>query len=113
MDINKWNSQLRKGVLEFCILALLEKEKNYGYKLILSLSDFTGMDIKRGTIYALFKRLYEEGLIDYVLEESSSGPPRKIYSLTNEGRTALEEMRTHWGEFISSINEVLGGGFNE
>ena len=109
MDAIKWNSQLRKGVLEFCILAILEQGSNYGYQIIQSLSDFTGVDIKRGTIYALFKRLHEENKLQYTWEESAFGPPRKIYQLTQEGQNTLEEMRIHWGVFITSINKVLKG----
>lgn len=109
MDIRKWNSQLRKGVLEFCILSILSRDKNYGYKIIQSLSDLTGVDIKRGTIYALFKRLHEEDKIQYVWEESEYGPPRKIYSLTQKGRDSLRKMKAHWEAFIISINQVLKG----
>jgi len=110
MNIDKWNSQLRKGVLEFCILTILEQEKNYGYQIIQSLSDFTGVNIKRGTIYALFKRLHEERYIRYEWEESEYGPPRKIYSLTEEGKMTLKDMSNHWSDFISSINKIIKGG---
>lgn len=109
MNISKWNTQLRKGILEFCILSILEKGKNYGYQIICSLSDFTGVDIKRGTIYALFKRLHEEGYIKYAWEESDYGPPRKIYSLTVEGKRTLKEMENHWNDFMNSINKIIKG----
>jgi len=110
MNIAKWNTQLRKGVLEFCILSILEKGNNYGYQIIQSLSDLTEVDIKRGTIYALFKRLHEEGYIQYKWEESCSGPPRKIYFLTLEGKKSLQEMKDHWNSFLRSIDKVLKGG---
>lgn len=110
LNINKWNSQLRKGVLEFCILSILERGRNYGYQIIQSLSDFTGVDIKRGTIYALFKRLYEEGYIRYQWEESNYGPPRKIYYLSQEGKQVLTKMKNHWNEFSNSVSKVIKGG---
>jgi len=109
MDINRWNSQLRKGVLEFCILTILERQKTYGYQIIQSLSDFTGVNIKRGTIYALFKRLYDEGYIEYEWEESEHGPPRKIYSLTVEGEKSLKDMKNHWDDFMHSIKKIIQG----
>jgi len=110
VNISKWNTQLRKGILEFCILSILEKENSYGYQIIQALSDFTGIDIKRGTIYALFKRLHEEEYIDYTWEESRSGPPRKIYSLTYEGKKILQGMKSHWTGFLGSVDKILKGG---
>lgn len=110
MNINKWNSQLRKGVLEFCILSILEREESYGYQIILALSEFTGVDVKRGTIYALFKRLHEEEYIQYRWEESNYGPPRKIYFLTPEGKNTLIEMKNHWYSFVSSIEKIIKEG---
>ena len=107
MDLIKWNSQLRKGVLEFCILAILEQKENYGYQIIQYLSRFTGVDIKRGTIYALFKRLNDEGYIQYKLEESDFGPARKIYYLTTKGKETLRIMRNHWSKFNASINSII------
>ena len=112
MDIEKWNTQLRKGVLEFCILSILEKKESYGYQIIQALSDFTGIDIKRGTIYALFKRLEEEGYVNYSWEESNAGPPRKIYSLTPKGKETLKIMKKHWDVFLLSIKKITGGEQN-
>ncbi len=95
------------------MLSILEKKESYGYQIIQALSDFTELNIKRGTIYALFKRLEEEGLVHYKWEESNTGPPRKIYSLTKKGEEALKKMKKHWNAFIISIKKITGEEKNE
>ena len=112
LNVDKWNSQLRKGVLEFCILAILDRQSSYGYQIIRALADVTGVAIKRGTIYAVFKRLHQGGYILYEWKESDSGPPRKIYDLSPEGRSALKAMKNHWESFRSSIENILQKGIH-
>ena len=98
--------QLKKGVLELCVLALLSRQDSYAYELASVLAADVGMG--EGTIYPLMRRLQVDGLVKTYLVESASGPPRKYYKLTPAGRTAFTKQRTEWHEFVSSINRALG-----
>ena len=98
--------QLKKGVLELCVLALLSRQDSYAYELASVLAEDVGMG--EGTIYPLMRRLQIDGLVKTYLVESASGPPRNYYKLTPAGRTAFTKQRTEWHEFVSSINRALG-----
>ena len=97
--------QLRKGVLEMCVLALLARRAGYAYDIASRLADDIGMG--EGTIYPLMRRLQNDGLVTTYLEESSSGPPRKYYQLTRAGRASLAEQKTEWNAFADSVARVL------
>ncbi len=97
---DNWTVQVRKGMLEYCILnALVEKER-YGYDLVKTLVDVPGLGVTEGTIYPLLSRLRVQGLLQTRLEESNEGPARKYYSLTPEGLKMMEWMR----EYLESLN---------
>ena len=89
---DNWVVQMRKGVLELCILRTLSIRERYGYELVKELSQVPGMGLTEGTLYPLMSRLRLAGLVSTRLEESSSGPARKYYSLTSEGLRTLETM---------------------
>jgi PadR family transcriptional regulator PadR len=97
--------QLRKGVLEMCVLALLSREDGYAYDIAARLSELIGMG--EGTIYPLMRRLQTDGLVKAYLEESDSGPPRKYYRLTQAGRTALLAQMAEWRAFAGAVTNVL------
>ena len=97
--------QLRKGVLEMCVLALLARRAGYAYDIASRLAQDIGMG--EGTIYPLMRRLQNDGLVTTYLEESSSGPPRKYYQLTKAGRASLAEQKTEWNAFAGSVAKVL------
>ena len=99
-------AQLRRGVLEHCVLALLEHDERYGYDLVTELSE-AGLVASEGTIYPLLSRLRKEELVSTSWRESPSGPPRRYYSLTGSGRTALADFRTSWGELKRSVDDIL------
>ena len=99
--------QLRKGVLEMCVLALLSREDGYAYDIAARLSELIGMG--EGTIYPLMRRLQTDGLVQTYIEESDSGPPRKYYRLTQAGRTALAAQTAEWSAFTSAVAKVLDG----
>jgi PadR family transcriptional regulator PadR len=98
--------QLKKGVLELCVLALLSRQDSYAYELASQLTAAVGMG--EGTIYPLMRRLQADGLVKTYLVESTSGPPRKYYKLTPTGRSAYLAQRAEWIEFTHSINKALG-----
>ncbi|WP_028450449.1 PadR family transcriptional regulator [Chitinibacter tainanensis] len=98
-------TQLRKGTLEMCVLAVLAQQDSYVYELVGRLS--ASMEISEGTIYPLMRRLQADAWVSTYLTESSSGPARKYYRLTPAGQTALAQMQQEWASFVSEINQVL------
>ncbi len=98
-------SQMRKGVLEYCILCLLAKEDAYASSLLAQLKE-ANMIVVEGTLYPLLIRQKNQGLLTYRWEESPQGPPRKYYSLTDKGREQLAQMDDAWREIIATIEEI-------
>ncbi|MER8185258.1 PadR family transcriptional regulator [Kitasatospora sp. NPDC094015] len=103
-------SQLRKGVLEYCVLALLRDGPRYGVELLAELARVEVMATSQGTIYPLLSRLRRTGLADTYLQESESGPPRRYYTLTDAGRAALAEFTAHWPAFRAAVDHFLTPG---
>ena len=107
MDSNTDNikSQMRKGVLEYCILSLLRKNDAYASSLIAELKE-ARMIVVEGTLYPLLTRQKNQGLLNYRWVESTQGPPRKYYTLTENGKEALAEMDQAWKEVVGSIEYI-------
>ncbi len=106
------NIQFKKGVLELCVLSMLERKNCYGYELVNEISK--NILISEGTIYPLLRRLKSEGFVTTYLEESTEGPPRKYYKLTELGRKKEEELKKEWFTFVKGVNNFLkGSGKNE
>jgi PadR family transcriptional regulator PadR len=99
--------QLKKGVLELCVLALLSRGDAYGYDIASRLAKGIGMG--EGTIYPLMRRMQSDDLVDTYLVESPAGPPRKYYKLTNRGRESFAVQQSEWTAFSSAVNDILGG----
>lgn len=99
------NTQFKKGVLDMCVLALLDKGDSYGYDLAESLA--SKVDLSDGTVYPILRKLASGGEVETYLRESPSGPPRKYYRLTDKGRTRLLSDVNEWNSFTSSVSEVL------
>lgn len=97
--------QLKKGVLGLCVLALLSRGDSYAYEIASRLADAIGMG--EGTIYPLMRRMQSDGLVETYLVESSAGPSRKYYRLTQAGQDALTIQRADWNEFSSAVNAIL------
>lgn len=110
LDLNAENikAQMRKGVLEYCILSILRKGDSYVSPLIAELKA-AKMIVVEGTLYPLLTRQKNQGLLSYRWEESPSGPPRKYYSLTEKGRKALELMDEAWGDVIKTVELIKTG----
>lgn len=99
--------QLKKGVLELCVLALLSEHDSYAYEIASRLADGIGMG--EGTIYPLMRRLQNDGLVETYLVESSSGPSRKYYRLTPEGAESFNAQKAAWLSFAGAVQGILGG----
>lgn len=97
--------QFKKGVLELCVLALLSQADSYGYDIASRLSE--AIEMGEGTIYPLMRRMQKDGLVSTYFVESSSGPPRKYYALTEKGHESLRAQRTAWTTFTRAVSAIL------
>lgn len=102
-------AQMRKGVLELCILSILSQGDAYPTEIIEKLKD-TKLVVVEGTLYPLLTRLKNTGLLAYRWEESSSGPPRKYYKLTEIGEQYLKELQLSWQELVQAVNSTIDKG---
>lgn len=102
------NIQFKKGVLEMCVLSLLEKGDCYGYEIAQTFS--VELEVSDGTVYPILRRLKVDGYVSSYLEESSGGPPRKYYTLTNHGREFAALLREEWARFQRQVNDLITVG---
>ncbi|MDX1652152.1 MAG: PadR family transcriptional regulator [Brumimicrobium sp.] len=105
MKIENTKAQMRKGILEYCILAILSKKECYPSEIIEELKQVK-LIIVEGTLYPLLTRLKNASLLEYRWEESSAGPPRKYYSLTAQGGEFLEELKDTWQELQEAVIKI-------
>lgn len=103
--------QFKKGVLELCVLSLLSGQDRYGYELASILSE--KVSISQGTVYPVLRRLKTDGLVDTYLEESSGGPPRKYFKLTESGNTLRLNLRSEWFTLKENISSIVKEGGDE
>jgi PadR family transcriptional regulator PadR len=97
---------MRKGVLELCILSILSQREAYPTEIIEKLKE-TKLVVVEGTLYPLLTRLKNTGLLNYRWEESTSGPPRKYYKLTEIGETYLKELQLSWVDLVDAVNKTI------
>lgn len=102
------NVQLKKGVLELCVLSVVSMKDCYGYELVNEISK--NIQISDGTIYPILRRLTQEGYFTTYLQESQEGPPRKYYRITDSGIRTKENLSKEWFEFMESVNNVIKEG---
>jgi len=100
-------TQMRRGTLQYCVLALLADEERYGFDLVRGLAEMDGMVTSEGTIYPLLSRLRRDGLVESNWQESPSGPPRRYYRLTDSGRAALDAFRLEWRRFRDAVDNFV------
>ncbi|WP_188455137.1 PadR family transcriptional regulator [Virgibacillus oceani] len=102
--------QFKKGVLKLCVLVLLDKQDRYGYELVQKISD--QIEISEGSVYPLLRRLKKEEYFTTYLRESTEGPSRKYYKLTEKGREYLHELMQEWKVFSQGVNQLIKEGVN-
>ena len=100
-------AQMRRGTLQYCVLALLAEDERYGFDLVRALAEVDGMVTSEGTIYPLLSRLRRDGLVDSTWRESPTGPPRRYYRLTDAGRAALEGFLREWSRFRDAVDHFV------
>ncbi|MBW6499899.1 MAG: PadR family transcriptional regulator [Bacteroidales bacterium] len=105
MDLENTKAQMRKGILEYCILSVLSKDTCYASDIIKVLKE-ARVIVVEGTLYPLLTRQKNAGLLSYRWEESQQGPPRKYYELTSDGRSYLKELDKSWNELVESVNLI-------
>src|SRR5947207_4569430 len=103
-------AQMRRGTLQYCVLALLAGEERYGFDLVRALAEVDGMVTSEGTIYPLLGRLRRDGLVETTWRESTSGPPRRYYRLTASGESAVRSFTDQWHLFRNAVDRVLADG---
>lgn len=106
MDIERNNAQMRKGVLELCILSIVSRDDAYASDIIGKLKD-AKLIVVEGTLYPLLTRLKNEGLLSYRWEESTQGPPRKYYKITESGQQTLDQIVSEWREMVEAVERLM------
>lgn len=112
MNVENVKSQMRKGILEYCILLLLQEEPAYTSDIIQKLKE-AELIVVEGTLYPLLTRLKNSGILGYEWVESTQGPPRKYYKLTQKGHLALSELDASWQELNKSIEHIRTNSLSE
>ena len=107
INVDNAKAQMRKGILEYCILSILSREDSYAPKIISELKE-AEMIVVEGTLYPILTRQKNQGLLSYRWEESPQGPPRKYSSITGRGREALAQLDISWDELIKQIEVIRG-----
>jgi len=106
MNIENAKAQMRKGTLEFCILAIVSKKDCYASDIINTMKE-KNLIVVEGTLYPLLTRQKNAGLLNYRWEESRQGPPRKYYALTEKGHAYLTELQESWKDLVDSVNSII------
>jgi PadR family transcriptional regulator PadR len=109
LNLNNWQIQLRKGLLDIVILNLLQHGQYHGYEMVQALKRSRGLKIRVGNIYPILARLQTDGLVTSYSQASRDGPPRKYFKLTELGQKILVDMNTHWDQIIESIQHIRKG----
>jgi PadR family transcriptional regulator, regulatory protein PadR len=104
------DAQLRRGALEYCVLALLAEQERYGFELVRTLGAIDGLVTSEGTIYPLLSRLKKTGHVTTTWRDSEEGPPRKYYAITEQGEDVLAAFRLEWRRFRNAVDELVEAG---
>jgi PadR family transcriptional regulator, regulatory protein PadR len=109
LNLENWQTQLRKGLLDIVILNLLQHGRCHGYEMVQTLKQIDGLQIREGNIYPILARLQTDGLVTSRSETSRDGPPRKYFELTKSGQAAVQNMNAHWDRINESIERIRKG----
>lgn len=107
MDIDEWKSQIKRGTLEFCILQMIDERALYGYEIISRLETWPILAARESTVYPLLRRLLKDGFLSSYWQETAKGlPPRKYYTITENGRAYLRAMSCEWENLLAAVAAV-------
>ena len=107
MNVDNIKAQMRKGILEYCILSILSRSEAYASQIIMELKE-SEMIVVEGTLYPILLRQKNQGLLSYRWEESPQGPPRKFYVITSQGQEVLDMLDESWSELVQQIDKIRG-----
>jgi PadR family transcriptional regulator PadR len=107
---SEWTSQLRRGVLELCILQVLGHEPSYGYEIVTTLNELGPLAAGENTVYPLLRRLKADGLLETFTRESPAGPARQYYRLTAEGRKRVTALSKEWAAMVEAVARCIRQG---
>jgi len=110
VDLNNWQSQIRKGLLDAVVLNFLRHGRCHGYELVQTLKKIEVLKIRESNIYPILARLETDGLVKCSQEQSQDGPPRKYYEITKSGEKAVDEMNRHLEQIMEGIRIIREGG---
>ena len=108
--MDSWITQLRKGLIELCVLNLLERGESYGYEILQALQQIEELVVTDSTVHPILSRPRKDGCLKVQVKPSSSGPPRRYFSLTALGRQRAKEMNLYWGNLQTAIEHLRTGG---
>jgi len=106
-------AQIRRGVLPYCVLAMLRDKERYGFELVHAMGSIDGMVTGEGTLYPLLSRLRRQGLVETSWQESATGPPRRYYRLAPAGQEALADFAGSWRTLRDSVDELLASSLED
>ena len=106
MNIENTKAQMRKGILELCILSTIDNNPKYSSEILTRLKE-SKLLVVEGTLYPLLTRLKNAQLLEYHWEESNAGPPRKYFTITKEGKDFLKELNTSWSDLSNAVNTLI------
>ena len=109
-DLDNWTTQVRKGLLEMGIINVLARGEMYGYDLVKSMTSLHGLVVSEGTIYPLLSRFRKAGIVETRLEESASGPARRYYRLSPQGRRLRRLMNDYWNQLATDLQRLQAQG---
>jgi len=104
MALQNWKTQIRKGLLDLCVLNFLRAREYYGYDLVQDIKQIDGLQMREGNVYPILARLEEDALVESKVRASTAGPPRKYFRLTPAGRKAIAEMNLHWNQMTQAVD---------
>jgi PadR family transcriptional regulator PadR len=107
--VRDWVTQLRKGLLELCLLNLLRHGESYGYEIVQRLKRVEALSVTESTVYPILSRLRKDGCLSVRSEPSPGGPPRRYFSLTRIGKAYLTEMNAHWEDLVGAVRRLQRG----
>ena len=105
-ELSNWTTQIRKGLLDYCVLKRLGRGERYGYQLVRELEQLPNLVITEGTIYPILAKLKRDGFVETELKDTGSGPARRYYRLTPAGKRVSESMGAYWNELVHSIERL-------
>ncbi len=106
-DMSIWKSEIRRGVVELCLLKAVKEQEGYGYEIIQRVKAQSGIELTESTVYPMLTRLANQGLLVTRQEPSPQGPSRRYFRLTSDGKRKYEDMLVHWKSFTESVSQMI------